>query len=78
MGSPLGPLLPNIFMAELEKILIPKLDKEVKLWRQFVNDVICFAKTDSLNYILQQTVFIRLYLPWRLSRIQQFDSEMFS
>ena len=78
MGSPLGPLLPNIFMAELEKILIPKLDKEVKLWRRFVNDVICFAKTDSLNYILQQTVFIRLYLPWRLSRIQQFHSEMFS
>ena len=52
MGSPLGPVLASIFMVELEKVLIPKLDKEVKLWRRFVDDTICFAKMDSLNYIL--------------------------
>ena len=52
IGSPLGPVLANIFMVEHEKILIPKLDKEVKLWRRFVDDTICFAKIDSLNYIL--------------------------
>ena len=51
MGSPLGPVLANIFMVELKKIIIPKLDKEVKLWRRFVNDTICFAKMDSLNHI---------------------------
>ena len=38
MGSPLGPVLANIFIVELEKIIIPKLEKEVKLWRQFVDD----------------------------------------
>ena len=52
MCSPLGPILANIFMVELEKIIIPKLEKEVKLWRRFVDDTICFAKMDSLNYIL--------------------------
>ena len=52
MGSPLGPVIANIFMVELEKILIPKLDKEVKLWRRFVDDTICFVKMDSLNFIL--------------------------
>ena len=52
MGSPLGPVLENIVMVDLEKILIPKLDKEVKLWRRFVDDTICFAKMDLLNYIL--------------------------
>ena len=41
-----------MFMVKLEKILIPKLDKEVKLWRRFVDDTICFAKMDSLNGIL--------------------------
>ena len=52
MGSPLGPVLANIFIVELETILIPKLDKEVKLCRRFVDDTICFAKMGSLNYIL--------------------------
>ena len=52
MGSPLGPILANIFMVKLEKTITPKLEKEVKLWRPFVDDTICFAKTDSLNYIL--------------------------
>ena len=40
MGSPLGPVLANIFMVELEKIIIPKLEKKVKLWRWFVDDTI--------------------------------------
>ena len=52
MGSPLVPVLANIFMVELEKMLIPKIDKEVKLWRWFVDDTIYFAKMDSLKYIL--------------------------
>ena len=52
MGSPLGPVLANIFMVELEKIIIPKLEKEVKLWRRFVDDTIWFAKMGSLSYIL--------------------------
>ena len=52
MGSPLGPILANIFMVELEKIIIPKLEKEVKLWRRFVDDTIWFAKMGSLSYIL--------------------------
>ena len=30
MGSPLGPVLANIFMAELESVLVPKLNYHVK------------------------------------------------
>ena len=52
MGCSLGPIIANIFRVELEKIIIPKLEREVKLWRRFVDDTICFAKMDSLNYIL--------------------------
>ena len=40
MGSPLGPVLANIVLVELEKIIIPKLEKEVQLWRRFVDDTI--------------------------------------
>ena len=39
-GLSIGPVLANIFMVELEKIIIPKLEKEVKLWRRFDDDTI--------------------------------------
>ena len=32
MGSPLGSLIANIFMCELETSIIPKLTDSVKLW----------------------------------------------
>ena len=39
-------------MVELEKILLPKLEKELKLWIRFADDNNFFTKMDSLNYIL--------------------------
>ena len=30
MGSPLGPVIANIFMVELESVLVPKLNDHVK------------------------------------------------
>ena len=45
MGSPLGPVLADIFMTELEKLLLPKLYVlYIKFWRRYVtticNDVV--------------------------------------
>ena len=34
MGSPLGPVIANIFMSELETITIPLLDKYVQNWKR--------------------------------------------
>ena len=39
-------------MAELQKVIMPKLENEVKLWRPFVDGTSCLAKMDSLNYML--------------------------
>ena len=50
MGSPLAPLLAEIFMIELEKSLIPNLSK-IKFWRRYVDDTICFVKIGSIEYI---------------------------
>ena len=33
MGSPLGPILAEIFMVELENTLVPKLKQYIKNWR---------------------------------------------
>ena len=38
MGSPLGPVLGNIFMVELETSVIPSLSNKVKLWKRFIDD----------------------------------------
>ena len=50
MGFPLAPLLADIFMVELERSLIPNLQK-MKFWRCYVNDTICFVEIGSIEYI---------------------------
>ena len=41
MGSPLGPVLANIFMVELETSVIPNLRNKAKLWKRFADDTYC-------------------------------------
>ena len=51
MGSPLGPILANISMVELENTIIPHLKNEIIMWKRCVDDTICFEKdwlSDSL------------------------------
>ena len=38
MSSPFGPVKANIFMGELESVLVPKLNDHVKKWRRFADD----------------------------------------
>ena len=52
MDSPLGPVLANIFMVELETSVISNLNDKIKLWKKFVDDTICFAKSEYTNNIL--------------------------
>ena len=52
IGSPLGPLLANIFMVELETSVIPNLNDKIKLWKRFVDGTYCFAKSEYTNNIL--------------------------
>ena len=46
MGLPIGPVLANIFMVELETELIPNLRSKISSWRRFVDDRVCFVKKD--------------------------------
>ena len=43
MGLPLGPVIVNIFMVELENVLVLKLNNHVKKWR-FVDDTFVYVK----------------------------------
>ena len=52
MGSPLGPVLAGIFMVNLERSLVPKLNVYVNFWRRYVDDTITFIKIGSVEYLL--------------------------
>ena len=49
---PLGPVIANIFMAELETTSVPKLEDHVQKWRRFVDDTFAYVKAGSVVYVL--------------------------
>ena len=52
MGSPLGLVLTNIFMVDLENTLVPTLIDYMKFWEVHVDDTICSVKMGSVEYIV--------------------------
>ena len=46
MGSPLGPVLANIFMVYLEEKVISQLTEKVPLWLRYVDDTFTFIKEE--------------------------------
>ena len=52
MGSPLGPVIADIFMIELEKSLLPELTSYISYWKRYVDDTICFIKIEYVDNIL--------------------------
>ena len=49
MGSPMGPVLTNIFMVHLETNLVPVLGEKMPLWLRYVDDTFTFIKEESIN-----------------------------
>jgi len=54
MGSPLGPVLSNIFMVNLEKSIIPSLLENMTPWKRYVDDTIAYIKPESINMVLSK------------------------
>ncbi len=54
MGSPLGPVLANIFMVELEQSLVPEMNNLMDFWYRYVDDTICLVKEGELENILEK------------------------
>ena len=56
MGSSLGPVLANVIMTELEKIVLPKLIEEglIKHYTCYVDDALVMVKEDKIDEILER------------------------
>ena len=53
MASLLGPVLADIFMTELEKILLPDIYiPYIKFQRKYVDNTISYVKTGSIKHLL--------------------------
>ena len=51
MGSPLGPVLADIFMVELKNNIVPVLQENLSFWKRYVDHTIYFVKIGTINYI---------------------------
>ena len=51
MGSPLGPLLANVFMSELE---VPTLANDLDMWMWYVDDTFSFMKANQQTEVLRK------------------------
>ena len=51
MGSPLGPVIANIFMSELENNLLPRLSEKMFLWIRYVDDTFTIIKKGEIENI---------------------------
>ena len=49
MGSPLGPLLANVFMCSLEELIVPKLKDCLVHWKQYVDDTYAYIDPDKID-----------------------------
>ena len=54
VGSPLAPVLANIFMTELETAMIASLGNYLQNWKRFVDDTFTFVLPDKIGYIVNQ------------------------
>ena len=53
MGNPLGPVIANIFMVELENSKVPTLSSMLKKWMRYVDDTVSFVKEDQIENVLR-------------------------
>ena len=52
MGNPLGPVIANIFMVELENTKVPEMSNLLSDWYRYVDDTIACVKEDEVDNVV--------------------------
>ena len=76
MGSPVSPIVANIFMEHFEEIA---LDSRFRLWRRYVDDVFCIIKRSNVETALVylNSLFPSITFTVEKSRMKPSNSWMF-
>ena len=54
MGSPLGPLLTNVFMCSLEEATLPTLEVCLVHWKSYVDDINAYIEPEKTDYVMKK------------------------
>ena len=54
MGSPLGPVLANIFVISLEEAILPSIKKHVAQWKRHVDDTHAFIDPSKIEFVSEK------------------------
>ena len=52
MGSPVSPVVANIFMEYVEETAIATSPLPIRFWRRYVDDTFCFLQKSSVEAVL--------------------------
>ena len=56
MEAPLGPVLAEIIMVELENSIVPKLNCNLHFWKRYVDNTLTIVKERLINHVVQQLI----------------------
>ena len=59
LGPPLGPVLSDIFITELETSHLPELNDYKQFSKRYVDDTICYKRFGWVNHILSVDVSVK-------------------
>ena len=68
---PLGTVIAENFMAELDRSLLLMLSSYMTSWKRYVDDTIDYVKTDTIEHVL----FIGNWFHWKILFIYQQEIE---
>ena len=54
MGSPLGPVLANVFMVHLEETIAPQMKSSMPVWKRYVDDTFTAVKKGKIDEITRK------------------------
>ena len=54
MDSMLGPVLSGMFMAELERTVLPTSREQMSPWKRYVDNTISYIKEESVEHVLSK------------------------